>query len=289
LQRMQKEQPDEFGTRELERAQVITFKDRIYVPQALRDRIVAWYHDYLSHPGKVRMQNTLASTLYWPNMEKTIYSYVKKCPTCQRCKGPRKAYGKLPMKIWDNPKPWQRVDVDLIGPMKIKTPSQEVELRALTMIDPATGWFEVKDVVSPSAEDCMAAFDDVWLSRYPRPEYLGYDGGSEYKNVFNDMRVNYGLSKSQSTAYNPQSNGVIERVHQVLNNCIRTYEMEERELDERDPFGPFLAAAAFAIQSTSTQCYELVLPNWFSAETCYCPSSSKPTGHLFTRINNDRL
>jgi hypothetical protein len=112
---------------------------------------------------------------------------VKKCPTCQLCKGPRKPYGKLPLKIWDNPKPWQRVDVDLIGPMKIKTPSQEVELRALTMIDPATGWFEVKDVVSPSAEDCMAAFDDVWLSRYPRPEYLGFDGGSEYKNVFNDM------------------------------------------------------------------------------------------------------
>jgi hypothetical protein len=43
---------------------------------------------------------------------------------------------------------------------------------------------------------------------------------------------------------------VIERVHQVLNNCIRTYEVEERELDERDPFGPFLAAAAFAIRST---------------------------------------
>jgi hypothetical protein len=52
LQRLQKEQPDEFGTRELEKAQVITFKDRIYVPQALRDRIVAWYHDYLSHPGQ---------------------------------------------------------------------------------------------------------------------------------------------------------------------------------------------------------------------------------------------
>jgi hypothetical protein len=107
LQRLQKEQPNEFGTRELEKAQVITFKDRIYVPQALCDRIVAWYHDYLSHPGKVQMQSTLASTLYWPNMEKTIYSYVKKCPSCQLCKGPRKPYGKLPLKIWDNPKPWQ--------------------------------------------------------------------------------------------------------------------------------------------------------------------------------------
>jgi hypothetical protein len=60
-----------------------------------------------------------------------------------------------------------RVDVDLIGPMKIKTPSQEVELRALTMIDPATGWFEVKDVVSPSAEDCMAANKPIALTRVP--------------------------------------------------------------------------------------------------------------------------
>ena len=39
-------------------------------------------------------------------------------------------------------------------------------------------------------------------------------------------------------------------MHQVLNNAIRTYELEDRELDERDPFGPFLAAAAYAIRST---------------------------------------
>jgi hypothetical protein len=45
-------------------------------------------------------------------------------------------------------------------------------------------------------------------------------------------------------------NGVVERVHQVLNNCLWTYEMEEHELDERDPWGPFLAAAAFAVRST---------------------------------------
>ena len=43
---------------------------------------------------------------------------------------------------------------------------------------------------------------------------------------------------------------MIERVHQVLNNCLRTYELEGTELNERDPWGPFLSAAAFAIQST---------------------------------------
>ena len=79
---------------------------------------------------------------------------------------------------------------------------------------------------------------------------LGFDGGSEYKSEFNEMRLNYGMGKHQSTPYNPQSNGVIERVHQVLNNCLRTCNLGEKELSEKDPWGPFLAAAAFAIRST---------------------------------------
>ena len=31
------------------------------------------------------------------------------------------------------------------------------------MIDPATGWFEIKDLKSATAEAAMNAFDDVWL------------------------------------------------------------------------------------------------------------------------------
>jgi hypothetical protein len=30
----------------------------------------------------------------------------------------------------------------------------------------------------------MNTFDDVWLSRYPRPAYIGFDNGGEYKNMF---------------------------------------------------------------------------------------------------------
>jgi hypothetical protein len=39
------------------------------------------------------------------------------------------------------------------------------------MTYPSTGWFEVKDVKDKSAKESMNTFDDVWLSRYPRPEY----------------------------------------------------------------------------------------------------------------------
>ena len=78
------------------------------------------------------------------------------------------------------------------------------------MIDPATGWFEVKDIPRPDAAAVMTAFDDTWLCWYPRPEYIGFDNGSEYKNVFKEMCRGYGLKQKLSTAYNPQSNGIVE-------------------------------------------------------------------------------
>ena len=98
--------------------------------------------------------------------------------------------------------------------------------------------------------DVSKVFDNTWLSRYPRPQYMGFDNGSEFKKVFTEMCQNYGIKKKPSTTYNPQSNGIIERVHQVLANALRTFELEECDLDEHDPWSSFLSAAAYAIRST---------------------------------------
>jgi hypothetical protein len=120
----------------------------------------------------------------------------------------------------------------------------------LTMIDPSTGWFEVKDVKDKSAKESMYTFADVWLSRYPRPEYIGFDNGGEYKNVFEELVNNYGINKKNSMPFNPQYNGKVERFHLTLNDSLRTAEADGREMDEKDPWGPFLASAAYAIHST---------------------------------------
>jgi hypothetical protein len=106
------------------------------------------------------------------------------------------------------------------------------------MIDPSTGCFEVKYVKDKSAKESMNNFDDVWLSRHPRPEHIGFDNGGEYKNVFEELVNNYGIRKNNSNPFNPQSNGIIERVHLTLNDVI-TAEIDGREMDNKDPWGPF--------------------------------------------------
>ena len=240
----------EYSTRIVEDVEVITYKDKIVIPNSLKKRILWWYHEYLIHPGETRMEATLRQTLTWPNLTDDVRKYVRTCKKCQLCKKQRKKYGKLPPKEAEKPEPWNRVNIDMVGPYTVETKDGTFELRALTMIDPATSWFEIKDIKKATAESCMRAFDDVWLSRYPRPQYLGYDNGNEYKALFEEMRRNYGMKKKRSLEYNPQSNGIIERVHQVLGDMLRTFQLEERELNKDDPWSEFLAAIGYAIRCT---------------------------------------
>jgi transposase InsO family protein len=86
--------------------------------------------------------------------------------------------------------------------------------------------------------------------KIPKTRIYRFDNGGEYKNVFEELLNNYGIKKKNGTPFNPQSNGIIERVHLTLNDLLRTTEIYGREMDEKDPWGPFLSSAAYAIRST---------------------------------------
>ena len=59
-----------------------------------------------------------------------------------------------------------------------------------------------------------------------------------------------GIKRKPSGAWNPQSNSILERVHQVLGDSLRALNLEEKDLHPQDPFEEFLTAAAYAIRSS---------------------------------------
>jgi hypothetical protein len=75
------------------------------------------------------------------------------------------------------------VCADLVGPWSVKTPSEIKKLKAVTAIDPATGWFEIVSIPDESAETVMDTFHNCWLTRYPLPIKVRFDNG-EFKAVF---------------------------------------------------------------------------------------------------------
>ncbi|MGH7974316.1 MAG: integrase catalytic domain-containing protein, partial [bacterium] len=176
--------------------------------------------------------------------------HVQHCRQCQLLKKQRKKYGHLPPKKAEN-KPWHRLCVDLVGPYEVNTPSGKQVLKALTMIDPATSWFEIIEIPNKQAITVADLVDQQWSCRYPRPMKCEFDNGTEFvNNEFDELLQSYGIKPRPSTVKNPQANSILERVHQTLGNMLRTFELQKCEFDANNPWSGFLSSVAWAIRST---------------------------------------
>jgi F0F1-type ATP synthase assembly protein I len=82
----------------------------------------------------------------------------------------RKKYGLLPPKTAESD-PWVMVCVDLVGLFTIRTPTKTHFLLSLTMIDPATGWFEIVKSTNKSATSIQDLFHKTWLATSWLPSY----------------------------------------------------------------------------------------------------------------------
>jgi IS30 family transposase len=130
--------------------------------------------------------------MMWTRLTQDIQSHCKTCKLCQFNKKTRTQYGKLPVKVAEAT-PCEIVQVNLIGPWKVKTPSGIKTLRCFTAIDPATSWPEIVEITDKRSETVMDAFHNNWLCRYPRPIQVTFDNGSEFKNGFKKMSENLGI------------------------------------------------------------------------------------------------
>ena len=119
------------------------------------------------------------------------------------------------------------------------------------MLDPATSWFEIVNVPNGTMKEASEQFDRAWLCRYPRPEMCIYDrGGSFIGWEFQELLRSYGIKKKPITAFNPQANAVLERVHQTIDNMIRTMDLENVSLNNFQPWEDILASIGWAVRST---------------------------------------
>ena len=121
------------------------------------------------------------------------------------------------------------------------------------MIDPATGWCEIHEFDDKQPDTIANLVEEQWLTRYPIPDLITFDKGKEFIGVaFQNELIQdeYGIKIKPATTANPQSNAIIERIHQTVGNMLRTFELDEMELDEEHPFEGILSATAFAVRST---------------------------------------
>jgi hypothetical protein len=152
-----KKQTNKYSSQLVDNTEVLCKDGKMVIPVALQNRAVSWYHHYLQHPGHTRLEETLHAAMYWKGMRHTIRNHVKNCRICQVNKRHKHKYGKLPAKLVIT-NPWEVLCVDLIGPYTLRgKDGTEIDFMCLTMIDPASSWFEIVEL--PVTTDAVIPTD----------------------------------------------------------------------------------------------------------------------------------
>lgn len=186
-----------------------------FVPAALRRQSFHSLHS-LSDPGIRASQTLIASRYVWPRLNADVRDWVRSCIPCQRSKVHR--HPVPPQKTFLLPGDWfNTVHMDLLGPL---TPS-EGHRYLLTCIDRYTRWPEATPMLDIFSITVAAAFVSTWVARFGYPTGAVTDRGRQLEPaLFTELIRLLGTCRFRTTAYHPQSNGLIERMHRHLKTSL---------------------------------------------------------------------
>ena len=123
----------------------------------------------------------------------------------------------------------------------------------MTMIDPATGWFDIikkptfdleevnDEYIDTSSARVSQFFNNTWLCRYPRPHRVVFENGSEFKRDFTPLLKDFDIKPVLTSVKNTQANASVEQVHQVILNMLATKDLDKKIFDYIYPWAETLA------------------------------------------------
>ena len=195
---------------------------RPYVPLKSRKSVFDSLH-CLSHCGMKASLKLVKSRYFWPNMDRDIRQFCRQCLSCQQSKVTR--HTKSQVQQFNLPSPrFQSVHIDIVGPLKpatIDSTNTQNYRYVLTCIDRATRWMEAYPLIDISASSVATAFVNAWISRFGVPLHIVTDRGSQFESeLFHNLSQIVGFHRLRTTAYHPQSNGMVERLHRTLKSAL---------------------------------------------------------------------
>ncbi len=117
---------------------------------------------------------------------------------------------------------FSHIHVDIVGPLPT---TRQGFTHLLTAVDRSTRWVEAFPLSSTTAASCATAPVDGWISRFGVPAQLTSDRGNQFTGaVWADLCSKLGINHRQTTAYHPQSNRMVERVHRQIKDALRSRE-----------------------------------------------------------------
>jgi len=191
-----------------------------YLCAADRPQTIKYFHEALAHLKCDSIFDLIARRYWWPNMKKEIKEFIATCPQCQLNRSNNLVYAPLPPKpIPPTALPFERWGIDFVGPLpETKNGNKYI----LTAIDYATRW--VLGVPVPKMdESAVSTFLYQLMMTFGAPYEVFSDRGKSFlaEGIAAFERDN-NITHIATSPYHPQTNGMVERMHAMLGDGLRS-------------------------------------------------------------------
>ena len=196
-------------------------------PPAQRTSVVLRVHEENGHLGRDRTHAMVSQRYTWPGMWKTVADTLKTCSQCDRV---RVSFDKK----FDTLQPlplmglFYRFHLDAAVSLPIANTG---ECHVLIIVEAFSKWIDLVPLPELTAAACAAAFRERVLARFGRPVEVTTDNGAEYRAEFHQLCTDNGIDHRTITAGHPESNGLAERLVQVMKKALRKYVLQHGTAD----------------------------------------------------------
>ena len=200
-------------------------KHQIVVPTSVRSHILGFAHDGPGgHLGISKTFYKICDKFFWPDLRKSIKDYIKTCHVCQVVGKVNQVIPKAPLQPIVVPQePFEKIIIDCVGPLpKTKGGNQYL----LTLMCATTRYPEAIPLRNITAKTIVKKLMNYFTS-FGIPKEIQSDQGSNFTSgLFRDILRELGIKQILSSAYHPQSQGVLERWHQTFKTMLKKFCLE---------------------------------------------------------------